>query len=208
MPIPSAIARVLVAVDLSSETDEALRCAEELRTSRPVAIDVYYLWAGDEGPLPDDADRAISAVAGFGRTAGAWDRLDRIDALERQGVVEVPGWLTRAYRGGSSLAGLAAREGYDLVVVGLDSAPQPSHRFELHRPVSRGLIPRMMLGFALALALASVACTDESTARARSARSPFNDSARPVGNDDVHGGSDMPGKVRGSEHERHPMVHK
>ena len=133
MPPSNAAARIFVAVDLSSETDGALRCAEDLRASRPVVIDVYYLWAEDHAPVVDAADRAIAAVASFARTAGAWDRLDRLNALVRRGMLEVPGWLTRACCGGSSLAGIAAREGYDIVVMGLASAPKSSHRFELHR---------------------------------------------------------------------------
>jgi hypothetical protein len=208
MPPHSATARVLVAVDLSLETDGALRCAEELRASRPVAIDVYYLWSGDEARHTDAADRAIAAVAGFARTAGAWDRLDRINALERRGLLEVPGWLTRACHGGSSLTGIAAREGYDVVVVGLERPPLSSHRFDLHRRQARAVVPLIPMLLALVLALASVACADGTDDRPRSARSPYNESTRPVGNDDVHGGSDMPGKGRGGEHDRHSILHK
>ncbi|HEY3815587.1 MAG TPA: universal stress protein [Polyangiaceae bacterium] len=133
MSSPHAAARVLVAVDLSPETEGALRCAEELCGERPTAIDVYYLWSSDGSPQVGDADRAIAAVSSFSRTLGAWDRLDRLDALERRGVVEVKGWLTRACTGGSSLARIAAREGYDVVVVGLAQAPMQWHRFDLHR---------------------------------------------------------------------------
>lgn len=42
----------------------------------------------------------------------------------------------------------------------------------------------------------------------RLTRSRLSDSAHPAGADDVHGGSDMPGKGRGGEHDRHSMVHK
>jgi len=133
MSTPPGPARVLVAVDLSPETEEALRCAEQLLGSRPATIDVYYLWSDDEAPLEDVADRAIAAVASFSRTAGAWDRLDRLSALESRGVLEVTGWLTRACQGGGSLAGIAAQEGYDIVVVGLARPPLASHRFDLHR---------------------------------------------------------------------------
>ena len=205
MPSSNATARVLVAVDLSAETDRALCCAEELRASRPAAIDVYYLWSGDDAQLADAGDRAIAAVATFARTAGAWDRLDRIDALERQGVLEVPGWLTRACLGGSPLAGIAAREGYDIVVIGLERPPQRSHRFDLHRLGSRAVLHALL---ALALAATALGCADGTSSLPRSTRSPYNDSARAVGNDDVHGGSDMPGKGRAGEHDRHSMVHK
>lgn len=127
------VARVLVAIDLSPETDEALACAEELRASRPTAIDVYYLWPDDGGPYLDAADRTIAAAASFALKSGAWDRLDRLGALERRGVLAVQGWLTRACRGGRSLTALAAREGYHMVVVGLERPPQATHLFELHR---------------------------------------------------------------------------
>jgi hypothetical protein len=133
MSPPSASARVLVAVDLSSETDDALRCAEELRATRPAAIDVFYLWSDGSATLADAADRARAAIVSFARTFGAWDRLDRLNRLERRGVIRVPGWLTRTCHGGSSLAEIAGREGYDLVVVGLAQPPHRLHRFDLHR---------------------------------------------------------------------------
>jgi nucleotide-binding universal stress UspA family protein len=141
-PAPSTSARVLVAVDLSSETENALRCAEELRVTRPAAIDVFYLWSEGSTTLADAADRARAAIVSFARTCGAWDRLDRLDLLERRGVIRVPGWLTRTCHGGSSLTEIAGREGYDLVVVGLAQPPQRSHRFDLHRnePRMAGLL--------------------------------------------------------------------
>jgi hypothetical protein len=135
---PSPVARVLVAVDLSRETEVALGCAEELLATRPASIDVFYLWSDDPGPVDEAGDRAIAAVIAFARVAGAWDRLDRLSALEQRGILRVAGWLTRTVHGGSSLSGLAAREGYDVVVVGLEPRPQASHRFELHRLPAEG----------------------------------------------------------------------
>ena len=131
------VARVLVAVDLSGETSRALRCAEGLRATRPAVIEVYYLWSDGAAPQGDAADDAYAAIASYARTAGAWDCMDHLNGLARRGVLAVSGWLTRACRGGSSLAGLAARQGYDIVVVGLAQPPQPSHRFDLHRLAER-----------------------------------------------------------------------
>jgi hypothetical protein len=132
MPSHPSAARALLAVDLSPQTDEALRWGEQLHASRNVVIDVFYVWSESPSPPVDEADRTRAAIARLARFDGAWDRLDRLNALERRGVVQVAGWLTRASDTGSSLLELGNREGYALVVVGLAKAPQPSHRFELH----------------------------------------------------------------------------
>ena len=61
----------------------------------------------------------------------------------------------------------------------------------------------------LAFAGVQVGCTDATFARPRSSSLGSGAGILRDGADDVHGGSDMPGKTRGSrEHERHTMVHK
>jgi hypothetical protein len=128
---PAAVgtARVLLLGDMSEATRTALRWAERL-ASDGASIDVFYLWSAS-GDVAS-ADRVEAELAILSNEPSGIDLLSHLGALHRRGVVTVAGCITREAQGGASLATLATRGGYRLVLLGLRRTPGQFHRFRLH----------------------------------------------------------------------------
>jgi hypothetical protein len=129
-PLPIAGATVLLVVDWSAETRMALQRAERL-AAHGASVEVFFLWSAS-GDVTS-ADRVVAELTIVSSEAGGIELLEHVGELQRRGILTVGGCITREASGGASLSALAARGGYQAVVLGLRRTPDQSHRFRLHR---------------------------------------------------------------------------
>jgi nucleotide-binding universal stress UspA family protein len=123
-------AHLLVAVDLSTCSRAALDHAAEMRRQWAATVDVVYLWDVEDEEEASAEDPRLHELEVFCRGAPPWELLDELAAREHRGELRVRGYLTKS-PAGRPLVELAARAGYDLVIVGT-RAPLDDARLVLH----------------------------------------------------------------------------